>query len=97
MTTPTANVPFDALQFLGHMRHRSFSYVGAATLLRAHLMLAPFNRIAREDVFAIFRATAPVVRVLIGDVIDHSFREDEHGMVYSPAIDRAAAASAEAA
>lgn len=84
-------IAFEAAQFLSAMHRRSFSYVGAAMLIRAHLTLAPSNRLTRAAVHALFNTrTAPAI-ALIDEVMDMAFREDDQKMVYSPAIDRAVA------
>ncbi|MEO5690112.1 MAG: hypothetical protein ABIR54_22355 [Burkholderiaceae bacterium] len=82
-------IPFDAAAFLHSMRHRSFSFVGAAMLLRAHLTLAPSNRLSRAAVYELFRATTAQTIALVDDVMDYAFREDDQQMIFSPGIDRA--------
>ena len=84
-------IAFEAAQFLSSMHRRSFSFVGAAMLIRAHLTLAPGNRLSRAAVHALFNTrTAPTI-ALIDEVMDMAFRVDDQQMVYSPAVDRAAA------
>ena len=87
----TTTISFDSTHFLLAMKHRSFAFVGAAMLLRAHLTLAPSNRLSRTAVYALFRATTPQTIALVDDVMDFAYREDDQKMIYSPAIDRAVA------
>lgn len=89
MTKTTINL--EAAQFLSSMHRRSFSFVGAAMLIRAHLTLTPGNRISRAALHTLFNTrTAPAI-ALIDEVLDMAFREDDQQMIYSPAVDRAVA------
>ena len=88
------SVSFDASHFLLTMRHRSFAFVGAAMLLRAHLTMAPANRLSRAAVYEVFRVTTDRTRCLVDDVVDFAFREDDQKMIYSPGVDRAVSDSA---
>ncbi len=83
--------PRDASRFLYSMRRRSFAFVGAAVLLRAHLELAPGNRLSRRAVHVLFQPKTANTAFLIDEVMDFAFREDADGLIYLPAIDRAAA------
>ena len=84
-------ISFDAAGFLSGMRRRSFAFVGAAMLIRAHLTLAPRNRLTRAAVHGIFNSrTAPTI-ALIDEVLDMAFRIDDSGLVFSPGVDRAVA------
>jgi len=87
-------ISYQADEFLSSVWRRSFSYVGALMLIRAHLTLAPGNRLSRAELHRIFNTRTPQSVNLITEVIDLSFKEDSTG-VFSPAIDRAAAAAAE--
>ncbi len=91
----TTNIPFDAPQFLTTMYRRSFAFVGCATLLKAHLTLAPNNRLTRDDIHHIFHAKTLITTTLIDDVIGIAFRTDDNGMVYCSVIDRAVKAAAQ--
>jgi uncharacterized membrane protein len=82
-------IPFDAIQFLHTMKHRSFAFVGAAMLLRAHILCAPNHRLSRAAVYETFHAKTAQTLALIDDVLDFAFREDDLKMIYSPGIDRA--------
>jgi hypothetical protein len=83
--------PCDASQFLYSMRRRSFAFVGAASLLRAHLELAPGNRLSRGAVHVLFQPKSANTLMLLEEVMDFAFREDADGLIYLPALDRAAA------
>lgn len=87
-------IPFDTTQFLHSMKHRSFAFVGAAMLLRAHLVQAPSNRLTRATVYQLFRVTTDRTRALVDDVMDFAFREEDQKMIYSPGVDRAVTESA---
>ena len=89
-------ISFDVEDFLAAVRHRSFAYIGAQLLIRAHLTVAPSNRLSRGALHATFIAKTPAFRALIEEVVDLSFREDAAGLIFHPAIDRAAAAAARA-
>jgi len=86
-----ALLPCDASQFLYSMRRRSFAFVGAAMLLRAHLELAPGNRLSRTAVHILFQPKSANTLMLLEEVMDFAFREDADGLIYLPALDRAAA------
>ena len=83
-------VSFEAAPFISTTRRRSYSYVGAEMILRAHLTLAQDNRLSRAAIHALFNTRSAQAAALIDEVMDFAFREDDKGMVYSPAIDRAA-------
>ncbi len=78
-----------AAHFIQTMKRRSFTFIGATTLLRAHLTIAPANRLSREAVHDLFHTQSAAVVALLDDVMDFSFSEDSDKMIYSPAIDRA--------
>ena len=87
MTNTT--VSFEAAPFLSTTRRRSFSYVGAEMILRAHLTLTPDNRLSRASIHVLFNTRSVQAAALIDEVMDFAFCEDDKGMIYSPAIDRA--------
>ena len=87
MTNST--ISFNADAFLYTMRGRSFAFVGAAMILRARLALAADNRLPRAVIPHLFRAKTVRVLALLDEVMDFAFCEDDKGMIYSPAIDRA--------
>lgn len=87
MTNSTISLNADA--FLYTMRGRSFAFVGAAMILRARLALAADNRLPRAFISQLFRARTVRVVALLDEVMDFAFCEDDKGMIYSPAIDRA--------
>ncbi len=90
--TMTTTISMDADKFLYSMRSRSFAFVGAAMLVRARLALEPSNRLPRTVIPELFRAKQPNAIALLDEVMDFAFREDEHGMIYSPSLDRAVSA-----
>ena len=86
-------IPFDTTHFLQSMKHRSFAFVGATMLLRAHLVRMPGNRLSRAEIYVLFHVRSGPTLALIDDVIDLAYRADDEGRIYSPAIDRAMLAS----
>ena len=90
MTTSTTipMIDYDAERFLSLMAGRSFSYIGAALLIRAHLLLAETNRLKPVQVEHILRIHTQATRALIDQVITDSFSIDGEGYIYSKAVDR---------
>jgi len=84
-------ISFDAEGFLSGMRRRSFAFIGAAMLIRAHLTMAPRNRLTRATIHCTFNSRSTPTIALIDEVLDMAFRVDDTGFVYSPGVDRAAA------
>lgn len=89
--TATTTVPMfdcDAERFLKVMQGRSFSYIGAAMLIRAHLLITETNRLRPIQLDHILHINTTYSRGLIDQVLAGSFQTDSEGYIYSASVDR---------
>jgi hypothetical protein len=94
MTTITNQVPFmdhDAERFLTLMSRKSFSYIGVAMLIRAHLFLAETNRLKPVQLNHILRVGSPMTQDMVDQVVADSFSMDADGYIFSVGVDRTVA------
>jgi len=86
--TTAPMIDYDAEKFLRLMSKKSFSYIGVAMLIRAHLLITETHRLKSIDIDHILHIRNANTRNLIDQVIAGSFKTDSEGYIYSTAVDR---------
>ena len=78
----------NAERFLKVMQGRTFSYIGAALLIRAHLLITETNRLKPIQIDHILHINTTYSRDLIDQVLAGSFERDSEGYIFSASVDR---------
>ena len=86
--TSTPMLDCNAERFLKVMQGRTFSYIGAALLIRAHLLITETNRLKPIQLDHILHINSTYSRDLIDQVLAGSFETDSEGYIYSASVDR---------
>jgi hypothetical protein len=81
-------IDYDAERFLTLMAGKSFSYIGAAMLIRAHLLLTETYRMKPAQLYQVLRIRTLAARALVDEVLETTFRTDSEGYIYSGGVDR---------
>ena len=88
-TSTVHMIDYGAEKFLDIMVGRSLKYIGAAMLIRAHLLIAENNRLKPVQIEHLLHVNSTYVRDLIDQVIEGSFKKDAEGYIYSTGVDQA--------